>query len=90
MIIFKVLLQGGMALSALLIVYLDYKWHDKRTKRFKYGRRFLVILMLVILFASVFITINDDIRQTEEKQELSNSLNGFKIFPPKIGLYMIF
>ena len=78
MIIVKILLQLLISISAFLAIYLDYKWTDKRRKKFKRTRNWLVIIMGVILIVSVGLTIHDDKEQKNERLELNKELSDLK------------
>src|SRR6266850_3962530 len=68
---FKVGLQIVAVALAMLATYLDYLWSDKRTRRFKTGRRILFILSFVFLFGSIVATILDE---TQKRQEANDAL----------------
>ena len=72
MIWLKIGLQLLIGTLALLTVYIDYKWYDKRTKRFKIARNLLIVLTIVILSGSIFTTIKDHNLQEADKQYYKN------------------
>ena len=72
--ILKIILQLGVGISTLITFYLDYKWHDKRTKSFKKGRDFLRLFTILILLFSISITYIDERNSNIEKKELKNDL----------------
>lgn len=65
----KVILQILAVGLAILVNYLDYLWHDKRTRRFKLGRRTLFMMSFVFLIGSVLVTVNDEYTKRLEAQE---------------------
>jgi hypothetical protein len=71
----KVVLQVLAALVTLLIAILDYKWHDKRTLKFRRARGLLFLFILVLLTVSVFVTIQDDQEKEREKEDLTHRLD---------------
>ena len=71
----KVVLQVLAALVTLLIAILDYKWHDKRTLKFRRALGLLFLFILVLLVVSVFVTILDDLEKEREKEDLTNRLD---------------
>jgi hypothetical protein len=82
---FKILLQF-LAISLILITSLmDYKWSDKRTKKFKKGRRFLIGLTFIFLIGSIIWTWFDynENRKVEQRYfkqfiALNDSLSDIK------------
>lgn len=78
MIVLKVVLQIAIGAAALLTVYLDYKWYDKRKKEFKKGRNWLISIMLVILAVSIISTVHDESEQTKEKEKLTTDLGSMR------------
>lgn len=68
--ILSIFLQILIGISALLIVYLDYKWYDKRKNAFKKVRRYLIMTTFLIIGLSVFTTI----RQAHEKRNLLDNI----------------
>ena len=78
MIILKIILQIAISISAILTIYLDYKWTDKRKNIFKKTRNWLIVIMGVILIFSVGLTIHDDKEQKNEKLKLNNDLSDLK------------
>lgn len=78
MIVLKIILQIAIGVAALLTVYLDYKWYDKRKNQFKKGRNWLILIMFVILAFSIISTIHDENEQTKEKEKLTADLGSMK------------
>ncbi len=76
--IIQIALQLALGLAALLAVYLDYKWHDKRTAIFKTGRKYLILLMICILVLSIFSTVQNERSQVRKSQFLENQLYSLK------------
>ncbi len=67
-----------IGIAALLTVYLDYKWWDKRKSVFKRGRNWLIGTMIFILIGSVYITCYDESEQDKEKEKLNTKLSDMK------------
>ena len=64
MIFFKIIAILIATGAGLLQIGLEYKWHDKRTKKHKIVRSFLIFLMIVgFLTASILVLFDD--RQSE-------------------------
>ncbi len=59
----------------ILVGGLDYFWSYKRTRKFKFGRRALIILSLVFLAGSVSVTVRDDLEHRREARELTSRLD---------------
>lgn len=75
---FKITLQLLIGVSALLAIYLDYKWYDKRTKLFKRARNFLITTTIVSLLGSLAITTIEEKKQTIEKKQLTDNLSALR------------
>jgi hypothetical protein len=89
MIALKIALQIAVGIAALLTIYLDYKWYDKRKRQFRKGRNWLIAVMLAILTLSVFTTFLDDQERRTETETLRTELGNMKdslSFIKKIGL----
>lgn len=67
----NIILQLLIGISALFIVYLDYKWYDKRKTIFKKARKILIIITVTIICLSIVATIN----QEKEKSKLSGDIS---------------
>jgi hypothetical protein len=67
MMILKVLLQVFTMIGTSLIAVLDYLWRDKRTSKFKKGRLWLYITLLILFPISITVTILDE---QEKKREI--------------------
>lgn len=78
MIYLKILLQLCVGISALLVVFLDYKWHDKRTKKFKITRDVLIGLTITMLIGGIGITIHDNHASFQEKKVLTIKLENLQ------------
>ena len=66
MVFYKIIAIITAAGAGLLQVGLEYIWHDKRTKKHKRIRSFLIFLMVVGSISAAFLVIIDD-RQTAEQ-----------------------
>jgi hypothetical protein len=75
MLFLKIALQILAVTIAILVNRLDYVTHDKRTKKFKTGRRFLFVLSVCFLIASIIVTINDESAKNKELKEVTDRLN---------------
>jgi len=75
MLFLKLALQVLAVGLAILVNNLDYLWSDKRTLKFKRGRLVLYVLSFAFLIGSVFVTVNDDLQNRLEKQELATRLD---------------
>lgn len=76
-LIFKIALQVLAVSLAILITYLDYLWSDKRTRKFKVGRKVLFASSFIFLVGSVIATITDERNkrlELIESQELNKRL----------------
>jgi hypothetical protein len=71
----KMVLQVLAALVTGLIALLDYKWYDKRTLKFRRARRSLFLLILILLVASILVTIQDEQNKEREMEDLTNGLD---------------
>ncbi len=71
----KAVLQVLAALVTGLIALLDYKWWDKRTLKFRRARGSLFLLILVLLFVSILVTIQDEQKKDREIEDLTNRLD---------------
>lgn len=66
MVFYKIIAIIIAAGAGLLQVGLEYIWHDKRTKKHKRVRSFLIFLMVVGSISAAFLVFIDD-RQTAEQ-----------------------
>ena len=76
MIFIKIIAMLLTTGAGLLQIGLEYRWHDKRTKKHKRVRSSLILLMIVgFLTASILVTYDD--RQSEKQiQTLTDLKNG--------------
>ena len=74
LLLLKVLLQILTVTAAALTGILDYKWHDKRTTRFKNSRNLLYLLTGSLLLLSIGVTIFDDIESNRKEKRLAADL----------------
>lgn len=74
LIFLKVALQIVTVVSAIVSSTLDYKWHDKRTTKFKTGRVFLFTLTGVLLVLSIGVTVIDDYQSGKREQSMTSDL----------------
>lgn len=65
----KVAMQIIAVALAILASYLNYLWSDKRTRKFKRGRRILFILSFIFLFGSIGVTLVDEYSKRQEAAE---------------------
>ncbi len=69
---------------ALTSYFLDYIWHDKRTKRFKISKNLLIFLTFLFLFGSIYSIYYDgkEMADKEKKSEIAKKeeLRNQKIF----------
>jgi hypothetical protein len=58
----KMVLMMVGVVGNLIVVLLDYKWHDKRTREFKRGRSALVyfVFPVLLILGAVAVAIDDD------------------------------
>ncbi len=75
MISLKIITQFLIGGSALLALFIEYKWQDKRKKSFKYARNILIVITIFILILGVYITWIDEIDKNEKISNLNNQLN---------------
>jgi hypothetical protein len=71
----KIALQILAVAIALLVNTLDYVTYDKRTRKFKKGRRVLFSLSVVFLVGSIIVLVKDESSKNNEVLELKNQLN---------------
>jgi hypothetical protein len=74
LVILKIALQVVTVALAILASILDYKWHDKRTTKFKTSRNLLYVMTGVLLVLSIGVTVGDDIENNKREQKLSTDL----------------
>lgn len=74
LITLKVALQVLTVAVAIFTSTLDYKWHDKRTKKFKTGRTLLFTLTGVLLFLSIGVTLVDDYESRKKEKTMTVDL----------------
>lgn len=72
---YKIILQLIVGIGLILTVILDYKWYDKRTKKFKTSRNTLLVLTLLALILSIINTYNDEVERNSEKIAHQKQLN---------------
>src|SRR4051794_17794529 len=75
MLLVKLILQVLAVALAILVNRLDYWWSDKRTRKFKLGRRALLVLSGAFLIGSVVVTVNDDVQNRLQREELTARLD---------------
>lgn len=73
-LILKITLQVLAVGLALLLGGLDYWWHDKRTKRFKQGRKIFIATSILFLLGSIVATVADDINNNQKEESLRSQL----------------
>lgn len=78
MLLWKIVLQVLAVIIAMLISRLDYVTHDKRTRRFKSGRRWLFVFSICFLIASIIVIIKDEAAKNREVLALNDQLNALK------------
>ncbi|HLO52789.1 MAG TPA: hypothetical protein VK169_00800 [Saprospiraceae bacterium] len=74
----QIVLQIALGIAALLVVYLDYKWYDKRKAAFKNSRKYLIILMGLILILNIVNVVESENTHVEETIFLQERLNNLK------------
>jgi hypothetical protein len=74
LLILKVVLQILTVASAALTSTLDYKWHDKRTTKFKKSRTLLYGVTAALLLLSIGVTVIDDIENGKKEKQLTTDL----------------
>ncbi len=74
----QIVLQIALGIAALLVVYLDYKWYDKRKAAFKNSRKYLIILMGLILILNIVNVVESENTHVEETIFLQERLNSLK------------
>lgn len=74
LLILKVVLQVLTVASAALTSTLDYKWHDKRTTKFKKSRNLLYLVTAALLLLSIGVTIFDDVENDRKEKQLTTDL----------------
>ena len=74
LLILKVVLQVLTVTSAALTSTLDYKWHDKRTTKFKKSRNLLYLVTAALLLLSIGVTIFDDVENDRKEKQLTTDL----------------
>jgi hypothetical protein len=74
LLLLKVLLQILTVASAALTSILDYKWHDKRTTKFKNSRSLLYLITGSLLLLSIGVTIFDDLESNRKEKQLATDL----------------
>jgi len=74
----KVAPQILAVLIAIVVARLDYVTHDRRTREFKSGRLWLLVLLCVSLLINIVVVIEDDNAKTREAKELNDQLNSLK------------
>lgn len=75
MLFWKILLQVLAVAIALLINRLDYVTHDKRTYKFKIGRRLLFPLSIIFLAASIIVVVKDETAKNTEVKNITEQLS---------------
>lgn len=78
MLFWKILLQVLAVAIALLVNRLDYVTHDKRTRKFKIGRRLLFLLSIIFLGASIIVVVKDESAKNTEVKNIIGQLNTLK------------
>ncbi|MBV6505258.1 MAG: hypothetical protein ILNGONEN_00816 [Syntrophorhabdaceae bacterium] len=78
MLFWKIALQVLAVAIAIIVNRLDYVTRDKRTSKFKSGRRWLFILSICFLIASIIVIIKDETAKSKEIAALTNQLNTIK------------
>src|SRR4051812_6270355 len=71
MLFFNLLVQILTAAAATIVAILDYVSHDKRTRRFRFFRRAVFVVLVAGAIGSVFSTWINDANRREERM-LSN------------------
>lgn len=79
MLAIRIVLQILAVSLALVVALLDYKWHDKRTKKFRVARRALLVLSVVFLAAAVAQTILEDHERRREAGDLQGRLTRLQV-----------
>jgi hypothetical protein len=75
----KLVLHVLAVLMAILVALLDYRWSDKRTRRFKNTRTVLFILLIISLLLSVGVVVRDDRDKRAELITLQQALADLRI-----------
>ncbi len=70
----KISLQIVVGVVLFVVVLLDYKWYDKRTKKFKRLRTGLFILLFLSLLSNVFQVFFESRDQERVKQQTVNRI----------------
>lgn len=85
MIFLKIFLQFCIGISAFLVAFLDYKWHDKRTEKFKKTRNMLIVITFIMFLVNIRITINDNNESNQLRKNLENVQDSLMVIK-NIGL----
>lgn len=78
MILFKIIAIFLTAGAGLLQIGLEYKWHDKRTKKHKRIRCLLIFLMIIGFLAASFLVFYDDRQSEKQIKSLTELKSGFE------------
>jgi hypothetical protein len=71
----KIIIQFLAGITGLLALYIDHKWHDRRTNRYKVGRDVLFILSGTLILIGIITTKIDDDKNDREKKELNKKVD---------------
>lgn len=74
MLLLKLILQVGIGISGFFTVLIDYKYHDKRTVKFRRLRLFLIYFSVVLIVGNIVLTIYDENNKKEESKDLQSNL----------------
>lgn len=74
----KTLLHILLFFSAAAVALLDYKWHDKRTNKFKVTRAIVFVLIFLLLIINSVVDYKDDQARIDEKAALMSEIGDLK------------
>ena len=78
MILFKIIAIFLTAGAGLLQIGLEYRWHDKRTKKHKRIRSLLIFLMIIGVLTASFLVFYDDQQSEKQIKSLTELKSGFE------------
>lgn len=71
----NVLFQILTGVAALLAILMQYKWYDKRTRKYKVAKNIFIPLTAILFFLGIWITIDDNRDKIESRQSLQHNFD---------------